>query len=100
MSSLRIIKFGGLKPLTSDRNLADHMATIANDVDLSQGILKPWRTPRNLGAQTGKVLLVKKAPLYWNQQNCRQLLPEQKLLIISHCRYNSILHGNGDLIFQ
>ena len=56
MSSLRIIKFGGLKPLTSDRNLADHMATIANDVDLSQGILKPWRTPRNMGAQTGKVL--------------------------------------------
>jgi hypothetical protein len=56
MTSLRINRFGGLKPIASERNLSDHMATIAKDVDLSQGILKPWRTPRDLGAFSGKHL--------------------------------------------
>jgi hypothetical protein len=58
MSTLSITRWGGMKPLVSDRTLADHMLTVARDVDLSRGTLKPWRTPKNISPKTGVALWI------------------------------------------
>lgn len=58
MATIKITKFGGIRPRIAKHNLADHMATVANDVDLSEGVLQPWQTDKDLGAMTGLSLWV------------------------------------------
>jgi hypothetical protein len=58
MATLKVTRWGGLKPIVPNLNLADHMLTVARDVDLSRGTLKPWRTAKSVSAQTGQSLWV------------------------------------------
>lgn len=49
MISLRITKFGGLAPRTSDENMPFSMARVANDVDLGRGTILGLRAPKPMG---------------------------------------------------
>jgi hypothetical protein len=58
MATVKITRWGGIKPLIGKRNLADHMLVMARDVNLVSGYLQPWRTPKKKSSDTGKALWV------------------------------------------
>ena len=55
---MRITEFGGLIPRLLDRNAPLGTAVIAENVDLSQGSLKPIRSPARVEELTGHSLHV------------------------------------------
>lgn len=58
MPSFKLTKFGGLAPRQTPANLHPAMAQVAEDVDLSRGTLRPWRTDKKISDQTGKAIFV------------------------------------------
>lgn len=53
MASIRLSKFGGMMPRVHEMNLPDGMATHCVDVDLSRGVLQPFRTDKKITRTTG-----------------------------------------------
>lgn len=70
MPSLKITKFGGLAPRYQPQNLHQAMAQVAEDVDLSRGTLRPWRTDKKVSDKTGKAIFVDYC-CYLASENCR-----------------------------
>lgn len=80
MTTVKLTKFGGMRPILSERNLSDHMAVVARDVDLSRGTLRPWRTSKFIGPQTGKAL--------WREDCCTK--------VFTDCAASVAYHRMGD----
>lgn len=55
---LRITNFGGLAPKQTELNLNQTYATIARDVNLERGSIKPWKKPRKISPETGESIYV------------------------------------------
>lgn len=56
MASVRFSKFGGLLPRLHEMNLPEHMAVECVDVDLSRGVLQPFRTDKKSFTLRGKAV--------------------------------------------
>ncbi|WP_439291470.1 hypothetical protein [Lonepinella koalarum] len=69
MPSLKLTQFGGIAPKQRPNNLHQAMAQVAEDVDLSRGTLRPWRTDKKVSDKTGKVIFVDKC-CYLASENC------------------------------
>lgn len=70
MPSLKLTTFGGIAPRTRPNNLHQAMAQIAEDVDLSRGTLRPWRTDKKVSDKTGNSIFVDKC-CYLASDNCQ-----------------------------
>lgn len=70
MPSLKLTQFGGIMPRRSPQNLHQAMAVVAEDVDLSRGTLRPWRTDKKVSDKTGKVIFVDRC-CYLASPNCQ-----------------------------
>ncbi len=55
---IKITEFSGLIPKVSSRNKNPNFASIAENVDLSKGTLKPWREPLKIADTTGQSLFM------------------------------------------
>ncbi|MBF0785782.1 hypothetical protein E4T80_09955 [Muribacter muris] len=70
MPSLKLTQFGGIAPRRSPQNLHQAMAQVAEDVDLSRGTLRPWRTDKKVSEKTGKSIFVDQC-CYLASENCQ-----------------------------
>lgn len=70
MPSIKLTKFGGLAPRQTPQNLHQAMAVVAEDVDLSRGTLRPWRTDKKVSSKTGNAIFVDKC-CYLANDNCK-----------------------------
>lgn len=70
MPSFKLTKFGGLAPKHTQQNLHQAMAVVAEDVDLSRGTLRPWRTDKKVSDKTGASIFVDKC-CYLASSNCK-----------------------------
>lgn len=69
MPSLKLTQFGGVAPRQRPNNLHQAMAQVAEDVDLSRGSLRPWRTDKKVSEKTGNAIFVDKC-CYLVSDNC------------------------------
>lgn len=69
MPSLKLTQFGGIAPRRPPQQLHQAMAQVAEDVDLSRGTLRPWRTDKKVSDQTGKAIFVDGC-CYLTADNC------------------------------
>lgn len=69
MPSLKLTQFGGIAPRRPSQNLHQAMAQVAEDVDLSRGTLRPWRTDKKVSDKTGKAIFVDRC-CYLAAENC------------------------------
>ncbi|THA00468.1 hypothetical protein D3M79_04055 [Rodentibacter pneumotropicus] len=60
MPSIKLTQFGGIAPRQRPNNLHQAMAQVAEDVDLSRGTLRPWRTDKKVSDKTGNSIFVDK----------------------------------------
>lgn len=70
MPSLKLTQFGGIAPRQRPNNLHQAMAQVAEDVDLSRGTLRPWRTDKKVSGKTGKSIFVDHC-CYLASDNCK-----------------------------
>ncbi|MFA9499810.1 hypothetical protein ACERCG_05175 [Mannheimia sp. E30BD] len=70
MSSLKLTQFGGIAPRQRPNNLHQAMVQVAEDVDLSRGTLRPWRTDKKVSNKTGNSIFVDKC-CYLASDNCK-----------------------------
>lgn len=69
MPSFKLTTFGGLAPRRPAHNLHQAMAVVAEDVDLSRGTLRPWRTDKKVSDKTGNAIFVDRC-CYLASNNC------------------------------
>lgn len=70
MPGIKLTNFGGIAPKYQAQNLHQAMAQVAEDVDLSRGTLRPWRTDKKVSEKTGKSIFVDKC-CYLVSENCK-----------------------------
>lgn len=46
MASIRVVRFGGIRPALTDKQIPTDIATVAHNTELRDGSLKPFRKPR------------------------------------------------------
>ncbi|OOF53887.1 hypothetical protein [Rodentibacter genomosp. 2] len=70
MPSIKLTQFGGIAPRQRPNNLHQAMAQVAEDVDLSRGTLRPWRTDKKVSDKTGNSIFVDKC-CYLSSEHCK-----------------------------
>ncbi|WP_439242473.1 hypothetical protein [Lonepinella sp. BR2474] len=70
MPTLKLTQFGGIAPKQRPNNLHQAMAQVAEDVDLSRGTLRPWRTDKKVSDKTGQSIFIDKC-CYLTSSNCQ-----------------------------
>lgn len=70
MPSIKLTQFGGIAPRSRPNNLHQAMAQVAQDVDLSRGTLRPWRTDKKVSDKTGQSIFVDRC-CYLASENCK-----------------------------
>lgn len=79
MSGIRLTRFGGIAPRIASHNLQAQMATVAENVDLTNQCLRPWRVPRKVSGKVGQFL--------W-KEHCCEIASEDCHASIADLRIN------------
>lgn len=67
MTYINLTEFHGIMPRTHRNKLGDSYATVAHDVDLRHGTLRPWREPRNVQAASESTKTIYQLGCCWFQ---------------------------------